>query len=77
MQALFEKDEWEAWREHPLTSWFMDVFLAKEADEAKQRFIEYAWGQREIDPILHASMFERSKVLTEMRTLIFEDLEDI
>ena len=73
----FEKDEWETWREHPLTIWFLDVFLAKEADEAKQNFIEHAWGQREIDPVYHAAIFERVKVLNEMRTLTFEDLEAI
>lgn len=74
---LFEKDEWDAWREHPVTTWFMDQFLAKEAEEAKQRFIEYAWGQRDVDPITHAAIFERAKVLNEMRSLIYEDMEDI
>lgn len=70
----FDKDEWEAWREHPLTYWFMETYLAGKVAEAKQTFIEYAWGKREVDPIYHASLFERSQTLEQIKTLTYEDL---
>lgn len=77
MALIFEKDEWESWREHPLTHWFLDVFLANNAEDAKQTFIDYAWGKKDIDPIYHASLFERTKVIQQMRELTYEDLETI
>jgi hypothetical protein len=52
-------------------------FLAKEANEAKNTFIEHAWGQKEVCPILHAAIFERNKVLNEVIQLTFEDIEAI
>lgn len=77
MTISFEKDEWESWREHPLTHWFLDVFVANEAIKTKQDFIDYAWGRREIDPIHHATLYERAQVLEQMRTLAYEDIEAI
>jgi len=53
----------------------MDDFLAKKADEAKQAFIDYAWPAREIDPIFHASLYERAQVLEQMRELTYENIE--
>lgn len=71
----FEKDEWETWREHPITSWLIDVYLANEGNEAKEAFIAYAWGRAGNDPALHASYYERHKVLNELKTLDYEDIE--
>lgn len=73
----FEKDEWEAWREHPITHWFMETFLLENAEHAKQTFIDYAWGRTDVDSVYHAALHERAKVLTEMRELTFEDLEAV
>jgi len=71
----FEKEEWESWRENVLTGWFMDSFLSNHAANAKQTFIDYAWGRVEIDPVYHASLYERAKVLSEIKELTFEDLD--
>jgi hypothetical protein len=70
----FEKDEWEAWREHPLTDWLFDVFLARAAEDAKQEFINYAWDKGNNDPAFHASCFERAKLINELRLLEYDDL---
>jgi hypothetical protein len=72
----FEKDEWEGWREHPVTMWFMETYLQNEAASAKQAFIDYAWGRREIDPIHHATLYERAQVLDEMRRLDYDDIKE-
>lgn len=70
----FEKDEWEAWRENAVTQWFLDEFIAQAADDAKKTFVDHAWGRREVDAIYHAALFERSKVLTEMREVNYDNL---
>lgn len=75
MSIPFEKDEWEVWRAHPLTQWLLDDFLEGEADEALNEFMRYAWGRAGNDPAIHASLFERHKVLTELRLLDYEDIE--
>lgn len=69
----FEKDEWEAWRENPLTVWFFDHFVKQASSDAKQTFVDHAWGRRDVDPIYHAALFERAKVLNEMREMSYED----
>lgn len=69
----FEKDEWESWREHPLTQWFLDKFLQEAAQNAKQTFIDHAWGRREVDPIYHAALFEREKVFKEMQDIDYDN----
>jgi hypothetical protein len=74
LTPIFEKDEWEAWREHPITNWFMETFLANAANEAKQTFVDHAWGRRDVDPVYHASLFERAKVLNEIRELDYESI---
>jgi hypothetical protein len=74
MQCPFEKDEWEAWREHPITHWFLDEFLATAAIEAKGAFIDFAWEHGNKDPAFHASCFERAKVLNEISTLTYDDI---
>lgn len=76
-EILFDKDEWESWREHPLTRWFLDHFTAEKAAEAKQTFIDYAWERKEIDPIYHAYLLERARTLEQMRELTYEDIEAI
>lgn len=70
-----DKDEFEAWREHPLTMWFMDDLLGKQETEAKKTFVDYAWGRKEIDPIYHAALYERAEVLKQLRALTYEDIE--
>lgn len=70
-----EKDEWEAWREHPITQWLFDGFLKNEAEAAKQEFIDYAWGRAGNDPVKHAAMFERNKVIIELINLNYDDIE--
>jgi len=75
MRLPFEKDEWEGWREHPITCWLLDEFLAAEAEDAKAKFIDYAWGKAGNDPVLHASLFERAQVLKELIALNYEDIE--
>lgn len=71
----FEKDEWESWREQPITRWLLDKFLAAEAEAVKQQFIEYAWGRAGNDPVMHASLFERASVLKELIALNYDDIE--
>ncbi len=71
----FDLDEWEAWRENAVTRWFLDSFIADAASEAKQTFVDHAWGRREVDPIYHAALFERAKVLTEMQELDYDNFE--
>lgn len=53
----------------------MDEYLAQKSAEAKQVFIDYAWGNKAIDPIFHAALFERASVFDQMRTLTFNDIE--
>lgn len=74
MVAPFEKDEWEAWREHPITRWFLDDFLGAAATEAKQTFIDFAWQHGNKDAAFHASCYERAKVLNEISTLNYDDI---
>ncbi len=71
----FDKEEWETWREHPITSWLIDEFLQREADNAKQHFVSLAWDKGMLDEKLHASLFERHKVITEIKTLEYTDIE--
>lgn len=71
----FEKDEWDDWRDHPVTVWLFDTFLKNEIEATKQEFIDYAWGRAGNDPIKHASLFERANVLSDLVTLTYEDLE--
>ncbi len=75
MTIPFEKDEWDDWRDHPITAWLFDHHLKNEIEATKQAFIDYAWGQAGNDPVKHASLFERSNVLKELTTLTYEDLE--
>lgn len=70
-----EKDEWETWREHYITRWLLDTFLAGEAEATKQAFIDYAWGQAGNDPVKHASLYERHKVLNELININYDDIE--
>lgn len=71
----FEKDEWEAWREHPIAVWLFDHFLVESAKEAKDEFINYAWNGPGLNPAIHAAFFERNKVLLELKSLTYDDLE--
>lgn len=71
----FEKDEWESWRENPITQWLLDEFLTREAIDTKNEFIAYAWGMAGNDPVKHAAYFERAKVLNDLIALTYEDIE--
>lgn len=75
MQIPFEKDEWEDWRDHPITAWLFDSFLTNEIEATKQEFVSYAWGKAGNDPVKHASLFERANVLKDLVTLTYDDIE--
>lgn len=75
MLIPFDNDEWEAWREHPITSWLLDEYLAEQAYTAKETFIKFAWEKGGQSSVYHASLFERAKTINEIRELTYIDFE--
>lgn len=71
---MIEKDEWIAWREHPITQYVLDTFLFEASANAKLAWVDAAWNSAKLDPVFHASLFERVKVIDEIRTLEYEDI---
>lgn len=72
---MFDKDEFETWREHPITRKLMDELIPVWQKTAKTRSAALAW-EGMLDPVTHACLRECVSRLEEIRTLTYEDFTD-
>jgi hypothetical protein len=66
-------DAIEEWRAHPVTEWFMDVFIPAEMNRTRAAFNEAAWSGQ-VDGVAHAAYRERHDTLEWVRTLDAETI---
>lgn len=64
-------DEWEAWRDHPVTR-FVSAGLVKHAALAKSAWQENAW-HGVMDPLARERAKTRAEVMTHLAELTLED----
>lgn len=71
----FEKDEFDAWRDNPITQAVMK-YVQELADRAKAEWIAASWEQGVVDPVLRADLYSRSQIASDLVNLNYEDIED-
>lgn len=73
---MIEKDDFEAWRENPVT---LAVFraLTIKAEEAKAKWQSASWDGGRCDPLLLADLRARAEIASDIVELSHEELETI
>lgn len=77
MKANLDKDEFEAWKEEPMTRMFLNA-LYNYAQETKEQFESAAWSGRYISPEDQAWLAHlkgRSETATWFAEMDFDDLK--
>jgi uncharacterized phage-associated protein len=70
-----EKDDFEAWRDSPITQ---AVFAAfdKLGESAKAKWLAMSWGEGNPDPLQLADLRARAEVVEDFRKVTLADLEE-
>lgn len=71
----FTRDEFEAWREHPMTRLVLDQYVRDQLTLTRETHDDEAWNGR-LDPEKHASLRERHETLEWIQELSFEELSE-
>jgi hypothetical protein len=74
MPLNFDSDEFQAWRDHPITQAFM-AFLEDEATLTKSRWLNAAWDGS-LNPIQHAAHRGGVEAINQILTLTWEDISN-
>jgi hypothetical protein len=69
----FEADEFESWREHPITRHVLDVWMAARCADAQAASASAAWAGN-LDSVHHACLREAHDRMQELRMLSYDDL---
>ncbi len=72
---MIEREDFDLWRDHPVT---VHVFkeLQKVADGAKSKWIDASWEVGESDPLLLADLRATARVVNDLITVSYEDIQD-
>ena len=70
-----DQDNFEEWREHPLTRALMHCCEVW-AQEAKTQWVEGSWDGGIIDPVRHARLRERAATLEELASVSRQKMEE-
>jgi uncharacterized phage-associated protein len=70
-----EKDDFEAWRDSPITQ---AVFAAfdKLGESAKDKWMAMSWGEGKPDPLQLADLRARAEVVEDFRKVTLADIEE-
>jgi hypothetical protein len=71
---MIEKDDFEAWRAHPITE-AVSKALVLLAERNKQKWIDASWGGGIADPLVLADLKARAEMAQDLSELTFEELE--
>lgn len=67
-------EEFEAWRESPITQWVMLAFQ-RLAEENKAAWVDTSWETGQADPLQLVELKTRADAYLAMSEMTFEDLQ--
>jgi hypothetical protein len=72
MPLHFDSEEFQVWRDHPVTQTFF-AFLAKEGAAAKANWAGAAW-EGKLDPVQHAATHGACNAIHQILNITWEDI---
>jgi uncharacterized phage-associated protein len=70
-----EKDDFEAWRDNPITQAVFKAFDML-GEKAKQQWLTASWQNGNTDPLMLADLRARAEVVEDFRNVSLDDLEE-
>lgn len=74
MPLPFDSEDFQAWRDHPITQAFMR-FIEREGELTRARWVNSAW-EGSLDPVQHAATRGGVEAINQIVTLTWEDISN-